>query len=640
MITILKQMIFNMSRKKCLTESIEDFGKQIVNNVYDTLIQWNYDQGEIDSIVGRDSIELDIENGECVLHCGNEIIYSTPSNVLIHKFAPAAEDALLNWCIKKIGREPERIDADDLFSDVPGWNSLNEAYGTDFEDTLTWVQKKFPNKSEKEQHQFAKNIMKRYVTPDETNSTDVVEKPKTRKNVKLIKIVDIPNHGRHQDVYCKSLLLRTARKPGDTERVNHTVLGRLNAAGVKYEIIDENKNMNMNMNKKNTINEARRPANKQVGQHLFKGLRYDSNGNPLYTCDTLSNEEAQAMGWRFSPKYGLYGQLSDPTMFYESKKRSIKLTESELKRVISESVKKILNESDYKVRFALQTINHYYDYAMECFNDPHRGFPKQAVANVIKAAKTLLPYKDQDNDIKNAIIKAKQLSNLAKREVEINRRGQEICDNEGGLAYMDYLDSVGKIPTIEESVKQVISESVNQIISEISWQTRVNAANKARKQVRDRIYQLGAGEIDPNGSYSKISGQYGPYTGREWKKGRKGYTTSRQELKRRLKQADNLSKYADEGIKQEFGPMSYYNDGNGVGKEYPALRRFYNNREIGEKDIVDYYPNKDYVSGEYDDYNLEDMPQGFQRKAKEVNDFQNGNYQYTKGKGWHLKDDK
>ena len=91
---------------------------------------------------------------------------------------------------------------------------------------------------------------------------------------------------------------------------------------------------------KNTINEARRPANKQIGQHLFKGLRYDINGNPLYTCDTLSNEEAQAMGWKFSPKYGLYGQLSDPTMFYESKKKTVRLTESQLKRVISESVKR------------------------------------------------------------------------------------------------------------------------------------------------------------------------------------------------------------------------------------------------------------------------------------------------------------
>lgn len=117
-----------MNRKRYLTESVEDFGAQIVNNVYNTLLQWEYTQGEIDNIIGRDSIELDIEKGGCVLHCGNEIIYSAPSNTLIHKFAPAAEEALLNWCVEKIGREPEYIDSDDLFYDVPGWNEskLNE----------------------------------------------------------------------------------------------------------------------------------------------------------------------------------------------------------------------------------------------------------------------------------------------------------------------------------------------------------------------------------------------------------------------------------------------------------------------------------------------------------------------------------
>lgn len=128
-----------------------------------------------------------------------------------------------------------------------------------------------------------------------------------------------------------------------------------------------------------------------------------------------------------------------------------------------------LNESDNKVKFALQTLNYYYDYAMECFNDPHRGFPKQAVANVIKAAKTLLPYKGQGEDVKNALIKAKQLSNLAKREVEIDRKGQEISDNEGGLAYMDYLDSVGKIPMVGESVKKgVINKNKNTIKKQLN----------------------------------------------------------------------------------------------------------------------------------------------------------------------------
>lgn len=138
-----------------------------------------------------------------------------------------------------------------------------------------------------------------------------------------------------------------------------------------------------------------------------------------------------------------------------------KKTKNENKNMSKKNTIK-LNESDYKVKFALQTLNYYYDYAMECFNDPHRGYPKQAVAKVIQAAKTLLPYKGQGVDVKNALIKAKELSNLAKREVEIDRKGREISDNEGGLAYMDYLDSVGKIPMVGESVKKgVINKNKN-----------------------------------------------------------------------------------------------------------------------------------------------------------------------------------
>ena len=260
---------------------VSDLGEQIVNNVYQTLIDYGYEQHEIDSIITRDSIELDINNNECVLYCGNDIIFKAPGNILIHKFVTEAEDHLLQWCINKIGRKPNYLDANELFGDVPGWNNLNEAYGTDFEDTLAWVQKKFPNKSEKEQHQFAKNIMKRYVAPVETDSTDIIKKPQTRKNAKLIKIVDIPNHGKHQDVYCKSLLLRTARKPGDTERVNHTVLGRLNAAGVKYEIIDEN--VNKNMTKKNTIRLTESELKQIISETVKKILKENDGYSPEAT---------------------------------------------------------------------------------------------------------------------------------------------------------------------------------------------------------------------------------------------------------------------------------------------------------------------------------------------------------------------
>ena len=39
------------------------------------------------------------------------------------------------------------------------------------------------------------------------------------------------------------------------------------------------------------LNEARKPSDKTVGKHTLKGLRYDKNGNPLYTSDTMSDDE-------------------------------------------------------------------------------------------------------------------------------------------------------------------------------------------------------------------------------------------------------------------------------------------------------------------------------------------------------------
>ena len=101
-----------------------------------------------------------------------------------------------------------------------------------------------------------------------------------------------------------------------------------------------------------------------------------------------------------------------------------------------------------------------------------------------------------------------------------------------------------------------------------------------------------------------------------------------------MKQAENLSNFADDAIKQRFGNQSYYNNLNGVGKEYPALRRKYRNKEFDDIDIVDYFPNDDYAHGDFDDYKLTDMPQKFQDKAKEINDFQNGKSKYIKGQGW------
>lgn len=63
------------------------------------------------------------------------------------------------------------------------------------------------------------------------------------RNKTRIKIVEIENHGRFHDMWCDRILwLRKARRVGDEEVVNNTVLGKLkeaqNQGHLQFEIID------------------------------------------------------------------------------------------------------------------------------------------------------------------------------------------------------------------------------------------------------------------------------------------------------------------------------------------------------------------------------------------------------------------
>ena len=192
----------------------------------------------------------------------------------------------------------------------------------------------------------------------------------------------------------------------------------------------------------------------------------------------------------------------------------------------------------------------------------------------------------------------------------------------------------------EGDLHRIVKESVNKILTEMDWRTVVNAANKSRADFNDMVTRRAMGKLDPYGRYSELTGQYGPHSDhvlkRSWKspKGSTRWVNKDDEIQRKMKQAINLSKFADDAIKDRFGKDSYYNNMNGVGKEFPAFRKMRRNKEFGEPEVLDYFPNNDYVEGEYDNYELTSMPQKYQDKAKEINDFQNGKSKYIKGKGW------
>lgn len=192
----------------------------------------------------------------------------------------------------------------------------------------------------------------------------------------------------------------------------------------------------------------------------------------------------------------------------------------------------------------------------------------------------------------------------------------------------------------ESQFNELITESVNRILTEMDWRTAVNAANKSRADFRDMVTRRAMEKLDPYGSYGNLTGQYGmpadKIAKKSWNspKGPVRWVNKDDEIQRKMKQAVNLSKFADSAIKNRFGDESYYNNMNGVGKEFPHFRKTRKNREFGGYETLDYYPNEDYMSGEFDDYELTDMPQKYQDTAKEINDFQNGKSKYIKGQGW------
>lgn len=47
---------------------------------------------------------------------------------------------------------------------------------------------------------------------------------------------------------------------------------------------------------KKILSEARGPGDKTVGKHTLKRLRYDKNNNPLYTSDTMNDDEKRNQG--------------------------------------------------------------------------------------------------------------------------------------------------------------------------------------------------------------------------------------------------------------------------------------------------------------------------------------------------------
>lgn len=101
-------------------EPYEDIAQQMTMRVWGYLLNSGYDEHELENVGnGKDTIQIANVDNRIIIYYFDEVIYEAPSNILIHKFIQAGEEAILNWFIEKIGRELEPIDSDFLFQDLP-----------------------------------------------------------------------------------------------------------------------------------------------------------------------------------------------------------------------------------------------------------------------------------------------------------------------------------------------------------------------------------------------------------------------------------------------------------------------------------------------------------------------------------------
>jgi hypothetical protein len=171
----------------------------------------------------------------------------------------------------------------------------------------------------------------------------------------------------------------------------------------------------------------------------------------------------------------------------------------------------------------------------------------------------------------------------------------------------------------ESELKQVINESVKQIISELDYKTNLNAANK--------LLQLANDETDPKKKKElwDRAWELGKYANEKFHDeyiGNYRYDTMGDKLKGK-KSAKFDAHLSPSSGKMAYGNIRGWNKGG---------------NEIFSTGKGKYYNHQGYVSPRQHFRDAE-IADAYSRANDELWDFENGNYIYTKGRGWHLKDD-
>lgn len=199
------------------------------------------------------------------------------------------------------------------------------------------------------------------------------------------------------------------------------------------------------------------------------------------------------------------------------------------------------------------------------------------------------------------------------------------------------------IKLTEGELKKIITESVKKVISELDWKTYDSAMRKAAQRGEwDRAGKFGGASRSAfnrdfgtknsvyDYNYSRDHVPYEPdykfnYKLDDWEpngtRSNSGYYI------------DSIEAHSDDGpdslrrITQGSREINHRRDMKG---KYST-----NMRDIDRPDDID-YDNDGNVWA--DDYSRAEAVAAARKGGRETRDYLKGNYQYTKGRGWHLKD--
>lgn len=348
-----------MKKNKVIKESPEEwnyFIDAMTDKAINILLNSGYNQDEIDNVFNNNHIELDVINGEYSIYSNNEIIYSKNGSTSTAEFINDGTDAIMDWIISKIGREIKPIDMT-VFSEAKN-KHINES-----KENIVNIKIDFNGYYSDKRKKFDGGLYSilLYLKENKLNNT-IIRLDVDKKNDTTWKEVDL---------YCPELSIKT---------LDYSI------NDVKYPKYTANITCNPK-SAKTLIKLLVEMAKLGNGGHSYgilindKHFNFDGDGS-----DHISSINDIELT---SKIYNNVNKIIDMYNQGLQNNETIKLTESELKKIIKNTVKHIVNEASNS-QLKKKIINQLYKHTQSLTSHLYKDDNWEAVSKAFKTIEYII----------------------------------------------------------------------------------------------------------------------------------------------------------------------------------------------------------------------------------------------------------